>query len=67
MDIMADDNLPTPKQRGSIATCERPFCCQDRYDLVIVGAGLSGAVIAERASSQLGRSTATLVGQLLHW
>lgn len=27
---------------------------QDEYDLVIVGAGLSGAVIAERASSQLG-------------
>jgi len=26
----------------------------DSYDLVIVGAGLSGAVIAERASSQLG-------------
>ena len=29
---------------------------QDRYDLVIVGAGLSGGVIAERASSQLGMS-----------
>ena len=27
---------------------------RDEYDLVIVGAGLSGAVIAERASSQLG-------------
>jgi len=29
----------------------------DEYDLVIVGAGLSGAVIAERASTQLGLSS----------
>jgi hypothetical protein len=30
---------------------------KDEYDLVIVGAGLSGSVIAERANSQLGLSS----------
>ena len=30
------------------------YLLQDAYDLVVVGAGLSGAVIAERAASQLG-------------
>merc|ERR1719209_1425676 len=36
---------------------------KEEYDLVIVGAGLSGAVVAEQASSRLGLSGAVVAEQ----